>query len=174
MASKSTIAGDVLLYVPNLIGYLRVICTVLSLILMISFPQRWIIAVILYVASFVGDLFDGMAARKFDQCSLFGGLLDMVTDRCSTAGLLCALSHEHNERPVLVLVRDTTYVTVHVGSKVYSQQPLILLYTKSLLLSYLLCSSFWTYHLTGAKCTSLHHSNNIINLPRAIEIHLLL
>ena len=73
---------------------------------MISFPQRWIIAVILYVASFVGDLFDGMAARKFDQCSLFGGLLDMVTDRCSTAGLLCALSHEHNERPVLVLVRD--------------------------------------------------------------------
>ena len=106
MASKSTTAGDVLLYVPNLIGYLRVICTVLSLILMICFPQRWIIAVILYVASFVGDLFDGLAARKFDQCSIFGGLLDMVTDRCSTAGLLCVLSHEHNEQPILVLVRE--------------------------------------------------------------------
>ena len=112
MASKSTTAGDVLLYVPNLIGYLRVICTVLSLILMICFPQRWIIAIILYVASFVGDLFDGLAARKFDQCSIFGGLLDMVTDRCSTAGLLCVLSHEHNKRPILVLVRDTTYVVV--------------------------------------------------------------
>lgn len=175
MASKSTTAGDVLLYVPNLIGYLRVICTVLSLILMICFPQRWIIAVILYVASFVGDLFDGLAARKFDQCSLFGGLLDMVTDRCSTAGLLCALSHEHSERPILVLVRDTHMLhTVHVGSKIYSQQSLILLYMKWLLLSYLLCSLFWTYHPTGAKCTSLHHSNNIINLPRAIEIHLLL
>ena len=109
MANKSTTAGDVLLYIPNLIGYLRVICTVLSLILMIRFPDRWIIAIILYVSSFVGDLFDGLAARKFDQCSIFGGMLDMVTDRCSTAGLLCALSHEHNERPLLVLVRSTTY-----------------------------------------------------------------
>jgi phosphatidylglycerophosphate synthase len=109
MANKSTTAGDVLLYIPNLIGYLRVICTVLSLILMICFPQRWIIAIILYVSSFVGDLFDGIAARKFDQCSLFGGLLDMVTDRCSTTGLLCALSHEHAERPILVLVRTQLF-----------------------------------------------------------------
>ncbi|KAL7432052.1 hypothetical protein ACHAXM_002901 [Skeletonema potamos] len=101
---KATTAGDVLLYIPNLIGYLRVACTLLSLILMICFPRRWIIAIILYVSSFVGDLFDGLAARKLDQCSLFGGLLDMVTDRCSTTGLLCALSREHTDRPMLVLL----------------------------------------------------------------------
>jgi CDP-diacylglycerol--inositol 3-phosphatidyltransferase len=97
-------AGDVLLYIPNIIGYLRVICTVLSLIFMICYPQRWIVAITLYVLSFVGDLFDGLAARKFDQCSTFGGLLDMVTDRCSTTGLLCVLSNEHSEQPLLVLV----------------------------------------------------------------------
>ena len=102
---KSTTAGDVLWYIPNFIGYLRVICTILSLILMICFPHRWILAISLYVFSFVGDLFDGLAARKFDQCSLFGGLLDMVTDRCSTAGLLCVLSHEYTDRSTLVLVR---------------------------------------------------------------------
>jgi len=56
------------------------------------------------VASFVGDLFDGMAARKFNQCSTFGGLLDMVTDRCSTAGLLCVLSREYSDEPTFALL----------------------------------------------------------------------
>ena len=52
-------------------------------------------AIILYVSSFVGDLFDGMAARKFNQCSEFGGMLDMVTDRCATLGLFFILSGEY-------------------------------------------------------------------------------
>eukprot|EP00656_Telonema_subtile_P018082 TRINITY_DN19743_c0_g1_i4.p1 TRINITY_DN19743_c0_g1~~TRINITY_DN19743_c0_g1_i4.p1 ORF type:complete len:182 (-),score=45.06 TRINITY_DN19743_c0_g1_i4:101-646(-) len=50
----------------------------------------------LYVSSFVLDLFDGMAARHFNQCSSLGGVLDMLTDRCSTAGLLVILTwREH-------------------------------------------------------------------------------
>ena len=49
----------------------------------------------LYLYSFTADLFDGMAARKFNQCSQFGGLLDMVTDRCSTLGLLFVLYGEY-------------------------------------------------------------------------------
>ncbi len=31
----------------------------------------------------------------------------MVTDRCSTAGLLCALSNEYSGQPSFVLVSDT-------------------------------------------------------------------
>ncbi|KAL7468512.1 hypothetical protein ACHAXS_008736 [Conticribra weissflogii] len=104
MTTKPTSASDVLVYVPNLIGYSRVILTLTSLILMICFPEKWIFATVLYVSSFVGDLFDGMAARKFDQCSTFGGLIDMVTDRCSTAGLLCALSKEYSESAGMVLL----------------------------------------------------------------------
>eukprot|EP00562_Extubocellulus_spinifer_P015440 CAMPEP_0178569310 /NCGR_PEP_ID=MMETSP0697-20121206/16417_1 /TAXON_ID=265572 /ORGANISM="Extubocellulus spinifer, Strain CCMP396" /LENGTH=205 /DNA_ID=CAMNT_0020203555 /DNA_START=74 /DNA_END=688 /DNA_ORIENTATION=+ len=53
-----------------------------------------------YVASFVGDLFDGVAARKFDQCSTYGGLLDMVTDRCATTGLLYILAGEYDAKLV--------------------------------------------------------------------------
>lgn len=102
--SKTT-AGDVLVYIPNLIGYMRVLLTLTSIVLMICFPSAWVVAIICYVASFVGDLFDGMAARKFDQCSSFGGLIDMVTDRCSTTGLLCVLSREYSNQPSLVLVR---------------------------------------------------------------------
>jgi len=86
-------AGTVLLFVPNLIGYFRVFSTLTALVLMILFPDGdyWVLAISLYIASFVGDLFDGMAARKFNQCSVFGGLLDMITDRCSTLGLLYVL-----------------------------------------------------------------------------------
>merc|ERR1712194_346365 len=59
-------------------------------------PERWILCITLYITSFVLDLFDGMAARYFNQCSALGGVLDMVTDRCSTAGLLMILSwNEH-------------------------------------------------------------------------------
>lgn len=38
---------------------------------------------------------DGLVARKLNQCSTFGGLLDMVTDRCSTMGLLFVLSCDY-------------------------------------------------------------------------------
>lgn len=53
---------------------------------------HYLLAINLYLYSFIGDLFDGMAARKFNQSSKFGGVLDMVTDRCTTAGMLVVLS----------------------------------------------------------------------------------
>ena len=102
--NKPTTADDVLVYIPNIIGYLRVALTLISITLMIRSPERWDVAIICYVASFVGDIFDGMAARKLNQSSTFGGMLDMVTDRCSTAGLLCVLSQEYSDEPKLSLV----------------------------------------------------------------------
>lgn len=86
-----TTPTDVLLFVPNIIGYFRVLCTLISFVLMSHFEEYWSVAVLLYFASFTGDLIDGMAARKLNQASQFGGLLDMVTDRCSTLGLLYVL-----------------------------------------------------------------------------------
>jgi len=64
---------------------------------MVFIPQLWILAISLYLGSFIGDLFDGMAARAFNQTSTFGGLLDMVTDRCTTLGLLFILYGEYGD-----------------------------------------------------------------------------
>lgn len=44
-----------------------------------------------YFASFACDELDGRFARKFNQASKMGGVLDMATDRVSTAGLLALL-----------------------------------------------------------------------------------
>ena len=36
-------------------------------------------------------MFDGMAARKFNQCTNFGAVLDMVCDRSSNGVMLAIL-----------------------------------------------------------------------------------
>mmetsp|Transcript_19429 Transcript_19429/g.41843 ORF Transcript_19429/g.41843 Transcript_19429/m.41843 type:complete len:262 (+) Transcript_19429:114-899(+) len=93
-------ADHVLWFVPNLIGYSRVALALSSFAVMLLHPdgddRYWCgLALILYFSSFVGDLVDGWAARKLNQTSQFGGVLDMVTDRCATLGLLQVLTAEY-------------------------------------------------------------------------------
>jgi hypothetical protein len=47
---------------------------------------------LLYSVSCLLDALDGLAARKFNQSTKFGAVLDMVTDRCTTACLLVFLA----------------------------------------------------------------------------------
>lgn len=47
---------------------------------------------LLYSVSCLLDALDGYAARAFEQSTRFGAVLDMVTDRCTTACLLVFLS----------------------------------------------------------------------------------
>ncbi|OAD71497.1 hypothetical protein PHYBLDRAFT_170171 [Phycomyces blakesleeanus NRRL 1555(-)] len=80
---------NVFLFIPNLIGYTRIVLATLSLYFMPWHPK---VCVILYCISCLLDAVDGVAARHFGQCSKFGAVLDMVTDRCTTTCLLCYLS----------------------------------------------------------------------------------
>lgn len=82
-------------FVPQIIGFSRVFCTLQALYLAtvsLESGSHYKLSMIFYLLSFVGDMFDGMAARKFNQSSKFGGVLDMVTDRCSTAVMLTVLT----------------------------------------------------------------------------------
>ncbi|CDS11264.1 hypothetical protein LRAMOSA03527 [Lichtheimia ramosa] len=80
---------NVFLYIPNIIGYTRIILASASLYYMPWHPK---VCTILYCISCLLDAVDGNAARYFDQCSKFGAVLDMVTDRSTTTCLLCFLS----------------------------------------------------------------------------------
>ncbi|KAJ0401197.1 hypothetical protein P43SY_007616 [Pythium insidiosum] len=80
----------VFFYVPNIIGYVRVVLSAYSLLIAMDDYKT---SIVCYALSFVCDYFDGFFARWFNQCSNYGAVLDMVTDRCSTAGLLVILSH---------------------------------------------------------------------------------
>jgi len=80
---------SVFLYVPNLIGYLRIIFAVLSFYdIYESYWTFWIF----YSLSATLDMADGFAARALNQTSKFGAVLDMITDRASTTCLIVVLS----------------------------------------------------------------------------------
>ncbi|RCV33405.1 hypothetical protein SETIT_7G081500v2 [Setaria italica] len=80
---------SVYLYIPNIIGYFRIIINFIAFA--VRYSNKPLFA-ILYFFSFVLDGVDGWFARKFNQASTFGSVLDMVTDRVSTACLLALLS----------------------------------------------------------------------------------
>ncbi|KAJ1309792.1 hypothetical protein OPQ81_006557 [Rhizoctonia solani] len=83
---------NVYLFVPNLIGYTRVILVGISLHYMGSHPNT---CTLLYGISALLDAVDGQAARALGQTSRFGAVLDMVTDRCATSCLLCYLASRY-------------------------------------------------------------------------------
>lgn len=69
---------NVFLFVPNLIGYARIITAAAALIIMPKYPR---VCTMVYFVSCMLDVADGQAARKLGQTSKFGAVLDMVTDR---------------------------------------------------------------------------------------------
>ncbi|ONK76103.1 uncharacterized protein A4U43_C03F23940 [Asparagus officinalis] len=90
---------SVYFYIPNIIGYIRVVMNIVAF--SICFSNKLLFA-ILYFISFACDALDGWFARKFNQVSTFGAVLDMITDRVSTACLLMILSQLY--RPGLVFM----------------------------------------------------------------------
>ncbi|KAK4284860.1 hypothetical protein QN277_001638 [Acacia crassicarpa] len=90
---------SVYLYIPNIIGYIRVLVNCAAFCL--CFRNRMLFC-ILYFSSFVCDAVDGWCARQFNQVSTFGAVLDMITDRISTACLLVILSQVY--KPGLIFL----------------------------------------------------------------------
>ncbi|KAG7492229.1 hypothetical protein MATL_G00011580 [Megalops atlanticus] len=80
---------NIFLFVPNLIGYARIILALLAFYLMPCCP---IPAVVCYLLNALLDAFDGHAARALNQGTKFGAMLDMLTDRCATMCLLVNLA----------------------------------------------------------------------------------
>eukprot|EP00764_Aduncisulcus_paluster_P012930 gnl/Carplike_NY0171/6124_a8411_251.p1 GENE.gnl/Carplike_NY0171/6124_a8411_251~~gnl/Carplike_NY0171/6124_a8411_251.p1 ORF type:complete len:142 (-),score=21.56 gnl/Carplike_NY0171/6124_a8411_251:239-664(-) len=71
-------------WVPNIIDYLRIILLVVAFL----FPaEKCLYTAAIYCVSEYLDAFDGYFARKLNQTSLFGELLDLSIDRASTAVL---------------------------------------------------------------------------------------
>ncbi|KAF7857014.1 hypothetical protein EAF04_009774 [Stromatinia cepivora] len=80
---------NIFLFWPNVIGYFRIVLALVSLYYMPLHPRT---CTLLYSISCLLDALDGYAARAFEQSTKFGAVLDMVTDRCTTACLLVFLS----------------------------------------------------------------------------------
>ncbi|KAG0355442.1 CDP-diacylglycerol-inositol 3-phosphatidyltransferase [Podila minutissima] len=120
-ATKNITADEnVFLFIPNLIGYSRIILAGVSLYYMPSHPKT---CMFLYSLSCLLDAVDGQAARYYDQCSKFGAVLDMVTDRCTTACLLCYLASAYKSYAILfqfLIALDVSSHYMHMYSSLTS------------------------------------------------------
>ena len=68
----------VVFYVPNILGYLRILLAFLGLKHALRLhPSK---ALNTWIASALLDMIDGVAARRLNQCSRFGMLLDIIAD----------------------------------------------------------------------------------------------
>lgn len=135
------------------------------------------IASLMYLTSFILDLFDGIAARKFNQCSDFGGLLDMITDRCSTLGLFFILYGEYGTASKSNEYKLVSSILLHYHCDLYSffihSKPqhsfqnccLILVQKLFLMLALLDISSHWC-QMYAAVSLQLHHKSSESNENR--------
>ncbi|CAZ80429.1 unnamed protein product [Tuber melanosporum] len=98
MSRSTTTNENIFLFIPNLIGYSRIALAGCSLYFMSYHPHY---CTLLYTLSCLLDALDGWAARRFNQSTKFGAVLDMVTDRCTTACLLCFLSSAYTKWAIL-------------------------------------------------------------------------
>ncbi|KAJ1666096.1 phosphatidylinositol synthase 1 (CDP-alcohol phosphatidyltransferase1) [Coemansia sp. RSA 1813] len=101
---------DVFRFVPNLIGYSRVLLTGAAAFSMYyKCPTTMFLS---YALSELLDAADGHYARKLGQCSKFGEVLDMVTDRCTTTILLTYLAELYNSRPLALVFNFITVLDI--------------------------------------------------------------
>lgn len=90
MTTEVSTKENIFLFVPNLIGYGRIVLAIIAFYFM---QTNHIIAGWCYIVSALLDSMDGHAARAFNQSTKFGAMLDQLTDRCGTMGLLVTLSY---------------------------------------------------------------------------------
>eukprot|EP00768_Dysnectes_brevis_P008575 gnl/Dysnectes_brevis/784_a864_4511.p1 GENE.gnl/Dysnectes_brevis/784_a864_4511~~gnl/Dysnectes_brevis/784_a864_4511.p1 ORF type:complete len:222 (-),score=26.92 gnl/Dysnectes_brevis/784_a864_4511:113-778(-) len=86
VAKTELSSTSILLFIPNIIGFARIVSALLGFYLSQNGSPWW--CIVLGSISVVLDAFDGWTARLYDQSTTFGAILDMVTDRCFST-LLC-------------------------------------------------------------------------------------
>jgi len=69
---------DILLNIPNTIGYIRILLLAISFVLFwLEYPSLFLV---FYCCQALLDALDGHLARKFNQCTAFGAWMDVVID----------------------------------------------------------------------------------------------
>ena len=103
--------NKVFLFVPNIIGYVRFIFYFISFIS--HSLGSWQLCIGFYAIAFILDEFDARAARAYNQSSNFGAALDMVADRCATAGLCLILAQLYPRYLLFFIIAIALDITSH-------------------------------------------------------------
>lgn len=79
---------------PNKLTVFRMIITPVYLaVMLINIPHRFLLATIVFAIAAITDAIDGKLARKNNEITVFGKLLDPVADKMLTTAALLAFMH---------------------------------------------------------------------------------
>ncbi len=100
---KKTIKISDFFTIPNLLTYLRIILIVPFVIYFLK--QKYILAMILIGISALSDCCDGFIARKFNQVTDLGKLLDPIADKLTLlAVMVCITIYTPIILPVMIIL----------------------------------------------------------------------
>ncbi|AJE49009.1 CDP-diacylglycerol--glycerol-3-phosphate 3-phosphatidyltransferase [Celeribacter indicus] len=90
---------------PNLLTVFRLLCApgVALVFLILPRPAADWAALILFVAASLTDYVDGYLARKWDQMSKFGAMLDPIADKAMVVTAIAVLTMLHGVNALIVL-----------------------------------------------------------------------
>ena len=90
--------------IPNLMGYLRILLIPVYLYLYVhaETTRDYYIAAAVMFLCFMTDFFDGKIARKFNQITEFGKILDPIADKLTQGALVNSFSFRYPAMEVLL------------------------------------------------------------------------
>ena len=116
--------GNVLLYVPNIICYVRLLIQIYALAFIVEEPTKFLLYTFIscmllfcfmcclaiqidfffcFISKGCFDFFDGIAARKLNQTSKFGAILDVLIDNFSRSALWVGVLIHNKDKNFIVL-----------------------------------------------------------------------
>lgn len=106
---------------PNKLTMLRVILIPIFMIFMLYevVPYANFVAVLLFVLAFLTDLLDGYLARKYNQVSNFGKIMDPLADKVLVAAAMICLTWDGVVNPwitVAILAREFTVSGIRIAA----------------------------------------------------------
>lgn len=87
--------------IPNWLSFIRIALIPVFAVLFVQGYQ--LVAVIIMIIAALTDLFDGKIARKFNQVSNLGKLLDPIADKLSQMAIVIVLLYSYWDNPIKYL-----------------------------------------------------------------------
>lgn len=99
--------------IPNLITSLRILIIIPYIIFFLN--DNYILAVVMLLLSGLSDLLDGIVARKFDQITELGKVLDPVADKLTLLAVVVSLCFKFPEIIPLAIIFFLKDITMIIG-----------------------------------------------------------
>lgn len=104
---------DKIFTIPNLLSMFRIVLIIPMIVFFLS--QNYIGAVICIVISGLSDMFDGMIARRFNQISKLGKMLDPIADKLTLVAVIICIGILIPNLRLLVIILAAKDILMLIG-----------------------------------------------------------